>query len=126
MNEWMPWEDSDPQMVMNYFGPPEGPGAGAKWESEGSMGHGQSKIVESTQDQNVKYELTYLQPMEMSQGADITLTKQNEGTIVRWSVNGHNNFIGRFVCIFMNMDKMVGAEFEKGLAKLKSLVEGKS
>ena len=62
----------------------------------------------------------------MSQLAEITLSPTTDGTMVRWSVTGKNTFIGRLFCLFMNMDKMVGDQFEKGLAKLKNIVEKKS
>jgi len=60
----------------------------------------------------------------MSQVAEISLTPSNDGTVVRWSVKGKNSFVGRLFCLFMNMEKMVGGQFEKGLMKLKSKVEG--
>ncbi len=124
-DEWMPWRDSDPGAKMNYSGPEEGVGSMSKWDSPGKMGAGQAVIVESTPQRVVKTQLTYTRPMQMSQLAEISLTPQDGGTLVRWSVTGKNNFVGRIFCFFMNMDKMVGGEFEKGLAKLKALVEVK-
>jgi len=123
-NEWMPWAASDPEMKMTHSGPEEGVGSKSNWESKGKMGTGEAEIVESQPNQSVKTKLTYLKPMEMSQIAEVSLTPSAEGTLVRWSVAGRNDLIGRVVCLFMNMDKMVGGEFEKGLANLKRMVEG--
>lgn len=125
-NEWMPWKDSDPDVKMSYSGPAEGVGSVASWDSPGKMGTGRAEVVGSVENQSVKTQLTYTKPMEMSQLAEVSLTPASEGTVVRWAVTGHNNWIGRVVCLFMNMDKMVGGEFEKGLSNLKTLAEGKS
>ena len=122
-NDWMPWAASDPAIKMSFSGPDEGVGSTSSWDSTGQMGQGQAAVTESVPNQKVVTQLTYKKPMEMSQVAEMTLTPASEGTVVRWSVKGHNNFIGRLMCVFMDMDKMVGGEFEKGLAKLKTTVE---
>lgn len=123
--EWMPWKEADPNAQMNYSGPEEGVGAKTTWDSKGQMGTGEALVVESTPNQSVKTQLTYTRPMNMSQMAEVSLTPAAEGTVVRWSVSGNNTFLGRLMCVFMNMDKMVGGQFEKGLANLRAQVEGK-
>jgi acyl-CoA thioesterase FadM len=124
MNDWMPWQDADPTGVLNYSGPTEGVGSRATWNSKGKMGAGESEIVESIQNQIVKTKLTYTKPMVMSQLAYVSLNPQSNGeTLVTWSVNCHNTFVFRVFGIFVNVDKMVGGEFEKGLAKLKNMAE---
>ena len=122
-NAWMPWSTIDPKAQMTYSGPQEGVGSISKWDSTGQMGTGQAEVVESVLNQSVKTRLTYSKPMVMSQLADISLAPMPQGTRVRWSVQGKNSFMGRVVCVFMNMDKVVGGNFEQGLAKLKSTVE---
>lgn len=122
-DSWMPWTEVDHGVKMNFSGPDEGVGSTTSWDSEGKMGAGQAAVVESVPDQKVKTQLTYTKPFKMSQTAEMSLTPAAEGTVVRWSVTGQNGFVGRIFCVFMNMDKMVGANFEKGLAKLKKLVE---
>ncbi len=123
-NEWMPWSDMDKEVKMSYAGPEEGVGAISSWESSGQMGVGKATVVESVPNASVKTKIEYFKPMTMQQVSDFTLTPVAEGTKVRWSVNGHNNFVGRVFCVFMNMDKMVGGSFEAGLGKLKKMVEG--
>ncbi len=123
-NRWMPWMDSDPKMLIQYYGPEEGPGSKTTWDSTGKMGTGGAVIVESVLNKSVKTQITYTKPMDMEQMAEFTLIPNGNATIVRWVVTGKNSFMGRFFCFFINMDKMVGAEFEKGLGKLKTLAEG--
>lgn len=121
--EWMPWKENDSAMEMSYQGPEEGVGARAVWTSNGEMGHGSAEITESIPNQKVVTALEYTKPMEMSQTAEITLTPIADGTVVKWSVHGKNSFVGRLICMFMNMDAMVGSQFEKGLANLQGIVE---
>lgn len=121
---WMPWHESDPAMKIAYSGPTEGVGSKSNWTSTGDMGTGEALVVESIPNQTVKTQLTYTKPMEMSQLAEITLTAKDNGqTLVRWSVSGKNNFISKIFGVLMNVEKMVGTEFEKGLLKLKMSVE---
>lgn len=122
--EWMPWKDSDPGAQMVYSGPEEGVGATTTWDSPGKMGTGQALVTESIPNQSVKTQLTYTKPMTMSQLAEVSLTPTGDGTLVKWSVTGNNSFVGRIFCVFLNMDKMVGSEFEKGLAALSRKVAG--
>ena len=120
---WMPWAEADPLMKMAYSGPESGVGSLSSWESSGRMGVGTCTISESTANQSVKFRLEYHKPFQMNQEAEISIKPNGDQSVVRWSVSGNNPFFCRFMSIFMNMDKMVGASFEKGLAKLKALVE---
>lgn len=124
MNEWMPWQESDPGVKMTYSGPEEGVGSKSSWDSSGKMGTGNAVVVESILNKSVKTQLTYTKPMEMAQLAEMTLTPVDGGTKVTWSVDGHNGFMFRLMGVIMNAEKMVGGEFEKGLAKLKTTAEG--
>lgn len=123
MNDWMPWQDSDPGVKMQYSGPEEGVGSKSSWDSNGKMGVGNAVVIESIPNKSVKTQLTYTKPMEMSQLAEVTLTPVDGATKVKWSVDGHNGFLFRLMGIIMNVEKMVGGEFEKGLAKLKTVAE---
>ena len=123
MDEWMPWKESDPGVKMQYSGPEEGVGATSSWDSPGKMGTGNAVIIESITNKSVKTRLTYTKPMDMSQIAEVSLTPVEGGTNVKWSVDGHNGFIFRLMGILMNVEKMVGGQFDKGLNNLKSIVE---
>ncbi len=122
-NEWMPWAEMDPQMKMTYSGPAEGFGSAAHWESAGPMGVGQSEVIESLLNDKVTTKLKYEKPRAMEQLAEMSLSAVEGGTLVRWSVEGTNDFMGRLVCVFINMDQMVGDMFSKGLNKFKTLME---
>lgn len=126
-NDWMPWRDSDPQLKMSYSGPETGVGSTSSWESPGRMGVGKAEVVEAIPNQKIKTKITYEKPMQFTQMSEFLLTANGTGSKVRWSVEGENTFIGRLMCFLtvMDMDKYVGGEFEKGLNKLKLLVEAK-
>jgi hypothetical protein len=122
-NEWMPWSESDPGVQMAYSGPEEGVGSLSSWDSKGQMGTGKAEVIESIPNQLVKTQLTYTKPMEMSQLAEISITPAGDASLVKWSVSGTNSFIGKLFSVIMNLDKVVGKDFEKGLNNLKSKTE---
>ncbi len=124
-NDWMPWKDSDPEVKMLFTGPAEGVGSKSSWNSTGQMGTGEALVIESEENRMVKTQLTYTQPFEMKQLAVISLTPINGDTTVRWSVSGHSNFFFRLMGVFVDCDSMIGGEFEKGLRRLKDMVEGR-
>lgn len=123
-NNWMPWKDSDPDVVLIYSGPEEGVGSKSSWDSPGQMGTGEALVVESIQNQVVKTKLSYTKPFQMQQMAEIALAPTETGTKVSWSVSGERNFFFKLIGVFVSCDEMVGGEFDKGLLKLKRLVEG--
>ncbi len=121
--DWMPWNEIDPVIEITYEGPAEGIGSKSVWNSPGKLGMGEALVVESNSNQNVKTQLNYMKPLPMSQLAEITLIPAAAGTIVQWSVTGKNNFISRLYCTVQQVDKMIGNQFESGLAKLKTKIE---
>lgn len=125
-NDWMPWKDSDTQMTMTYSGPDDGVGSKSTWQSQGQMGTGEALVVESVHNQQVKTKLTYVKPFTMEQLAEISLTPvDSKATRVKWNVRGEKSYMFRLIGIFLNCDKMIGAEFEKGLNNLKTKIEAK-
>lgn len=123
MDRWMPWQELDTQVKMTHSGPESGVGSKASWESPGQMGVGSSTLVESVPNQSTKFALSYQKPYAMEQTAYVTIRSEGAGSVVRWGVEGKNNFLMRLMCLFMSMDKMMGPHFDKGLGKLKGLVE---
>jgi hypothetical protein len=121
--DWMPWAAEDPQIQISYSGPEQGVGSTASWTSPGKMGVGQATVITSDLNKEVRQKLTYQKPMEMEQLSIMSLTPTAEGTKLRWSASGNNKFFWRFITIFMNVDKMIGSSFEKGLNTLKTKVE---
>ncbi len=123
INEWAPWPEIDPELIMSYSGFAEGVGAKSSWDSPGQMGAGSATVVESIPYQLVRTQLEYTRPFSMLQEAEMSISTDGTQSTVKWAVKGRNTFIQRVVCIFMDMDKMVGGNFESGLSKLKALVE---
>lgn len=121
--QWAPWPEVDPKAKMNHTGPEQGLGAVTSWDSDGQLGTGSATIVESIPNQKVVIRLSYTKPMNMEQTAEYLVQASGNQTVVTWRVTGKNSFLGRFMCFFFNMDKMVGGMFEQGLGKLKMTVE---
>jgi hypothetical protein len=121
--QWGPWLDIDPATKMTYAGPDEGVGSVASWTGGAKLGTGSATIVESVANQRVGIKIEYTEPMVMVQDSEYLLAPQGEGQLVTWRVKGTNSFVGRLMCLFMDMDKEVGGMFDKGLEKLKALVE---
>lgn len=121
--KWGPWTEVDPQAKMVYEGPDEGVGAKASWDSTGQLGTGSATIVESVPNEKVGIKLEYTKPMVMNQNSLYLVKSEGDHSVVTWSVSGKNSFLGRLMCLFMDMDKVVGGMFEKGLSNLKTVVE---
>lgn len=121
--KWAPWFEIDPAAKMSYSGPDTGVGSKASWDGGKQLGTGSATIAESVPNQKVGIQLEYVKPMIMKQYSEYLVSANGPETTVTWKVTGQNSFMGRVMCVFMNMDKMVGGMFEKGLANLKNLVE---
>ena len=80
-------------------------------------------ILESRPDELIRIELEFLRPFAATSTAEFTFKPEGDRTAVTWSMYGHNNFVARAVCIFVDMDRALGSEFEKGLAGMKSAAE---
>lgn len=126
MNDWMPWKDMDPELVMSHRGPESGVGSSSHWTSPGKMGVGSSTLIESVEPKYTRFRLVYEKPFSMTQMSTISIENHGDTSVVEWSVTGKNNYMGRLMCVFMNMDKLVGQSFEQGLANLKKIVESPS
>jgi len=120
---WNPWEKIDPNMKLTYDGPASGTGASYSWVGNSEVGEGKMTITDSRTNESVKLKLEFFKPMAGVSDAELTFRPQGNQTEVTWSMSGENNFVGKAFCLFMNMDKMIGGNFEKGLADLKAIVE---
>lgn len=120
---WSPWVKLDPSAQYTFEGPAAGVGASQTWVGNGKAGAGRQTIVESRPGELVRIRLDFKKPFESTCTADYALKSQGGQTVVTWSIYGQNNFVSRLFCVFMNQDKMIGGEFEKGLADLKRVVE---
>ncbi|MBV6757130.1 MULTISPECIES: SRPBCC family protein [Rhodococcus] len=120
---WSPWEDVDPELKRTYSGPDSGVGASYAWEGNRKAGSGQMVITESVPGSKVVLDLNFLKPFKAENVTTFLLEPNGAGTTVRWQMTGKNNLFFRIVGVVFPMDKMVGKDFEKGLAQLKAAAE---
>ena len=120
---WSPWEALDPQMQRTYNGAIEGVGSAYAWEGK-KAGSGNMLITRSDPQTGISLDLNFTKPMKANNQTDITLTPADGATRVNWAMYGPAPFMSRLFTTFVSMDKLVGKDFEKGLAKLKALAEG--
>ncbi len=121
---WSPWARLDPAAINTFDGSPLGPGASMSWSGNNKVGAGKMTIKESSQNERIRLKLEFTRPMPATNEVQFDLKPIGETkTEVTWAMSGHNEFIGKAMHAFMNMEKMVGGQFEQGLANLKSLVE---
>lgn len=120
---WSPWAKMDPDMKVTHSGAPSGVGAVYDWTGNSSMGSGRMEIVRATPGSQLDIKLDFLKPIEAHNMAVFTFTPTNGGTNVKWSMSGENNMLSKVMAVFISMDKMVGPDFEKGLAQLKAVSE---
>lgn len=122
---WSPWLEPDPAVQKTFSGPSAGQGAVFGWSGNKEVGEGKMTITESRPHELIRMELEFVRPMEGNSQSIFTFEPRGPGTAVTWTMFGHNNFLAKAICLFMNSEKMVGGQFEKGLAKLKAAAEGK-
>jgi uncharacterized protein YndB with AHSA1/START domain len=120
---WSPWAKLDPAAKNSFEGPSAGTGAIFKWSGNGEVGEGTMTITESRPSDLIKLKLDFVKPFEGTNAVEFTFKPEGNQTVVTWSMSGRKNFISKAICLFMSMDKMVGGQFEKGLADMKSVVE---
>lgn len=123
---WSPWEKRDPNQKTTFTGPDEGVGAGYAWVGNDEVGEGKMAIVESKPNELVKSDLEFIKPFASKSGVTYTLVPEGDGTKLTWGMDGSNDFTGKLFSVFVNMDTMLGKDFDEGLANLKTLVEAKA
>ncbi len=123
---WSPWAKLDPAAKNTYEGPAAGVGAAFTWAGNNKVGAGRMTITESRPNESVRFKLDFLKPFKATNTAEFTFKPEGNQTAVTWSMYGKNSFIGKAVGLFINCDKMVGGQFEQGLAQMKSVAEAAS
>jgi uncharacterized protein YndB with AHSA1/START domain len=121
---WNPWGKIDPAMKHTYEGAPAGTGAIYTWIGNKEVGEGRMTIVESRPSDLIRIKMEFFKPFAGISTAEFTFKPESKQTAVTWSMSGDKNFMAKAIHLFMNMDKMIGGQFEKGLAEMKSIVEG--
>jgi uncharacterized protein YndB with AHSA1/START domain len=120
---WSPWEKMDPGMKKTYSGAPLGRGAILEWDGNTDVGTGRMEIVSTVPSSRVVIKLDFLKPFEAHNQAEFTVESSGATTSVTWAMHGPQPFIMKVMDLVMGMDKMVGKDFETGLANLKQLAE---
>ena len=120
---WSPWAKLDPDVKNSYEGAPAGQGAMLAWAGNSKVGEGRMTITESRPNELIRIKLEFVKPFAATNTAQFAFKPDGDRTAVTWSMFGHNNFVSRAVFLFVDMDKALGGEFEKGLASMKSVAE---
>jgi len=121
---WSPWAKLDPTMKETFAGAPAGAGAIYSWSGNNKVGEGRMLIVESHPDQLVNIKLDFIKPLASTSIAEFTFKPQGNVTEVTWNMDGQKNFLTKAFSLLTSMDKLIGPDFEKGLAQLKAVSEG--
>src|SRR3954447_15060696 len=119
---WSPYETKDPAMKRTYSGAASGKGAVYAWKGNKNVGSGRMEIMDASASKIV-INLDFLAPFEAHNTAEFTMLPQGDGTKLTWLMHGPAPFISKLMQVFMNLDNMVGKDFEVGLANLKKLAE---
>jgi hypothetical protein len=119
---WSPWEKMDPAMKRSFTGESKGKGAIYLWQGNGKVGEGRMEITDATASR-VAMDLDFIKPFETHNKVAFTLAPKGDTTEVVWAMQGQVPYMAKIVHVFVNMDRMVGGQFETGLANLKSITE---
>jgi len=122
---WSPWEELDPAMTRSHSGAPSGKGAVYEWSGNSDVGRGRMEITNAVEPSRVAIALQFLEPWEANNVAAFTLAPRGSATMVTWTMDGPSPYLMKVMGLFMNMDRMIGGDFEKGLTKLKAAAEGR-
>jgi uncharacterized protein YndB with AHSA1/START domain len=122
-SHWSPWEKKDPALQRDFSGAASGKGAVYAWKGNKKVGEGRMEILDSQQPSSVKIDLQFMAPFKAHNQTLFTLMPKSGGTHMIWSMTGKKNFMFKLMGLVMDMDGMVGKDFEAGLAKLKAEAE---
>jgi uncharacterized protein YndB with AHSA1/START domain len=120
---WSPWEKLDPAMKRTFGGPANGKGATYAWEGNDDVGRGRMEITDSVAPARLAIKLDFIEPFDSSNTTEFSFDPAGAGTRVVWVMHGPMPFISKLISVFVSMDRMIGKDFEAGLANLKSAAE---
>jgi hypothetical protein len=120
---WSPWAKLDPNAKNTFEGPPAGTGAGFGWSGNKDVGEGRMLITESRPNELIRIKLDFIRPFKSTNTTEYTFKTEDKDTRITWAMFGKNNFMGKAFGLFVDCDKMIGADFEKGLASIKTISE---
>ncbi len=119
---WSPWVKFDPAAKNSFDGPSAGTGAVFKWSGNNKIGEGSNTIIESRPGELIRIKVEFFRPFAAVNTAEFTFRPENNQTVVTWSMFGKKNFMSKAMGLMMDCDKMIGGQFEEGLANLKQVL----
>ncbi len=122
-DQWSPWAKLDPNMKVEFGGPKGGLGSTYSWKGNDKVGEGKMTMTGALKDQVVVIKLDFVKPWEQTADVRFDFEPVPDGTRVTWVMSGKYDFVGKLFAVFMDMDRTVGPDLEKGLAALKQLGE---
>ena len=120
---WSPWEDKDPAMKRTYSGAGSGKGAVYAWDGNKNVGTGRMEILEVSAPSKIVIKLDFFKPFEAHNTAEFTMLPQGDATNITWVMYGPASLMSKVMQVFINLDNMIGKDFETGLANLKRVTE---
>jgi uncharacterized protein YndB with AHSA1/START domain len=120
---WSPYETKDPAMKRTFSGAASGKGAVYTWDGNNNVGSGRMEILDASTPSKIVIKLDFFKPFEGHNTAEFTMLPQDDTTNVTWLMRGPAPFLSKVMQVFINMDDMIGKDFEVGLANLKKLTE---
>jgi hypothetical protein len=120
---WSPWEKLDPAMKKTFEGPPAGVGSKYAWTGNDQVGEGRMTLEKSEKPSLIGIKLEFIKPFAATNQTTFTFAPSPGGSKVTWSMDGENGFMAKAASMFMDMDKLIGGDFEKGLAAMKTAAE---
>jgi hypothetical protein len=123
---WSPWAKMDPNAKSTFEGPSSGEGAKFAWDGNKDIGAGNMTITESSPNDHIRIRLEFVRPFAGVNDTLFTFKPADDKTNVTWTMSGRNNFVTKAIGLFMNCDKMIGDQFEKGLANMEALAAAES
>jgi uncharacterized protein YndB with AHSA1/START domain len=120
---WSPWEKKDPAMKRTFAGSESGKGAVYEWDGDKNVGQGRMEIVNTAPPSKVAIKLDFVRPFEAHNTVEFTLAPNGDSTDVTWAMQGPVPYVAKIMHVFVDMDSMVGKDFEAGLASLKTVAE---
>jgi len=120
---WSPWEDVDPELKRTYSGAESGTGAVYGWSGNRKAGQGSMEITDASEPSMVQIDLAFEKPWKARNDTMFTIHPEGSGSLVVWSMSGKKTLVTKVMGVFKSMDKLLGPDFEKGLARLKATTE---
>ena len=123
---WSPWAKLDPNMQTAYSGSDGAVGSSYGWTGNSEVGEGRMTIVEARPPDSLAIRLEFLKPWKSTSSTRFEFAQLASGTRITWTMDGENNFVGKAFSLVSNLDRMIGTDFERGLASLKAVAESQA